>query len=270
MKKIFVLVFLVIAIVGCSSDDTIRTPPVIVFQGNLVIRTQAEVNAIGAQGYNVINGSLHIGDVASDTTPAEPSDITDLSPLSTITSITRQLEIQSNPELTSLNGFSNLAVVSGLVINDNETLTSLDGLTSLSRIDGNTILTAQTFLSGGLISLSNNPALTSISGLSSINPQVIFQISIDKTGLTTLDGLENINSITRLNITSNNSLISLEALEGLENIRNTVFIFNNDMLVNYCTLQTPLQNNQELSIYNVSDNQFNPTQQNIIDGNCSQ
>ncbi|MEM6686845.1 MAG: hypothetical protein AAF617_13760 [Bacteroidota bacterium] len=268
MKKIFLLVILASFIVGCSADDSIRNPPSIVFPGNLVLRTQADVNAVGAQGYNVIAGALFIGDVANSNNTPTPSDITDLSPLSTITSVGRQIQIQSNPQLTSLDGLSNLAVVSGLIISDNEALTSLDGISNLSGIDRNTILTGQTFVSGGMISITDNPALTSIESLSSINKQVIAEVTVRNSSLTSLAGLENLTRIGRLNIVNNETLTSLDALESLVEIGSTVLIFRNNALTNYCSLQPSLQNNTNLLIYNVYDNQFNPTQQQIIDGNC--
>ncbi len=270
MKKIVLLSILTSFLMSCDTDDTIRTLPVIVYQGNLILKTQADVNAFGAQGYNVIDGALYIGDPSTEANTPVPSDITDLSPLHTITSVVRQLEIQSNPLLTSLQGLSNITVVSGLVVNANENLTSLDGLTNLSIIEGNSILTGQAVFTGGVISLLDNPSLTSVEGLSSINPQVLSRVSINNTGLTSLTGLENITNVATLQIINNDNLTSLAALQGLSGIDTTVFIFGNAILTDYCILQTPLQNNAEISIYNVSENQFNPTLQNIIDGDCSE
>ncbi|WP_298516189.1 hypothetical protein [uncultured Kordia sp.] len=271
MKKIFLLSIVTSILFSCATDDLDQQIlPVIVFNGNIILKTQADVDAVGAQGYNVINGYLNIGDRSTETNVPEPSDITDLSPLSSITSVVRQVEIQSNPMLTSLDGLSNLAVASGLIINDNENLTSLDGLTNLKRIESNQILTGQSIFSGGVISLLDNPALTSIEALNSITPQVISRVSIKNTGLASLQGLENISSVATLLVIDNDNLASLAALQGLSTIGNTVFIFRNDILTDYCILQTPLQNNSQLMIYNVSENQFNPTQQNIIDGDCSE
>ncbi|PTX61464.1 hypothetical protein C8N46_104107 [Kordia periserrulae] len=270
MKKIIFLFLIASCIIGCSADDTIETPPAIVFNGNLVLKTQADVDAIGTQGYNVISGTLVIGDFFTGTNTPVPSDIVDLTPLSTITSVGRQIEIQSNPFLTSLDGLSNLRVTSGLIIRDNQNLTSLDGLTSLNRIDANPILTGQTFFSGGAIVLIDNPALTSIEALSNINPQVIHEVTIKNTGLASLEGLGNLTEIIRLQIINNDNLTSLTALEGLTSVENTVFIFGNDSLSDYCALQTSLQSNLDLTIYNVFDNQFNPTFQNIVDGDCVQ
>lgn len=271
MKKISLCTMLSFILFGCSVDNSdFQTIPVIVLQGNVILRTQADVDAIGAQGYNVINGYLNIGDRWAEDHIPVPSDITDLSPLNTIISVTRQVEIQSNPMLTSLDGLSQLSVASGLIVNDNENLTSLDGLTNFRAIDGNSFVSRQTVYSGGVISLLNNASLTSIEALNNISPQVLNSVSINSTGLASLQGLEKITSVSTLQVINNDNLISLAALEGLSAISNTVFIFGNDQLSNYCILQAPLLTNSSLEIYNVSENQFNPTQQNIIDGDCSQ
>jgi hypothetical protein len=124
--------------------------------------------------------------------------------------------------------------------------------------------------SGGVISLLNNASLTSIEALNNINPQTLNSVSINSTGLASLQGLEKITSVSTLQVINNDQLTSLAALEGLSAINNTVFIFGNDLLNNYCILQASLQNGGMLEIYNVSENQFNPTQQNIVDGDCSE
>jgi hypothetical protein len=146
----------------------------------------------------------------------------------------------------------------------------LAGLDNLRSISGNVIFSGQSILNGGVISLFNNPALTSVEALSSINPQTLFLMEINGTGLTSLNGLENIVEVSQLTIVNNDNLTSLGDLEGLTAVDDTVFISGNETLTNYCILQQPLQNNPLLTVYNVLDNQFNPTQQNIIDGNCSE
>jgi hypothetical protein len=121
MKNSCILLLLSICFFSCTSDNDVQPLPILVYQGNLVLKTQADVDAIGTQGYNVINGALSIGDRFSDTSTPVPSDITDLSPLATLTQVTRQIEIQNNPLLTSLDGLSNLTIVAGLVINVSST-----------------------------------------------------------------------------------------------------------------------------------------------------
>lgn len=270
MKKLFLIVITVVSFVSCTSDDNGVPAPLVVFRGDIVLRSQADVDAIGAQGYNVIDGFLSIGDRWTDDHTPVPSDITNLSPLSSILRVTHQIEVQSNPMLTSLSGLENIEIVAGLVLSNNDNLSSLDGLQGIKVISGSNFFSGQVLLNDGVISLFNNPSLTSITALSNIRPQTLSSINITNTGVTTLEGLENITSIESLGITNNDSLTSLEALQGLTSISDLVFIIRNDNLTNYCALQTPLQNTVDLSVFNVFDNQFNPTQQSIINGNCSQ
>lgn len=270
MKKLLLVIFLISLGIGCTPDTITQPAPLIVYNGNVILRTQADVDAFGTQGYTVINGFLNIGDRWSDTHIPVPSDITDLSPLNGLTQIASQLEVQSNPQLTSLQGLENLEVVAGLVLSDNENLTSLTGLEGLKSISGHTFYTGQVFYNGGLIFVFNNPSLASVEALGNITPQTLSQVTINNSGLSSLAGLENIVEVSKLYIVNNDVLTSLEALEGLININSTVFITGNDTLTNYCILQNPIGNNPNLEVYNVLDNQFNPTQQNIISGNCSQ
>ncbi|MBC8755042.1 hypothetical protein H2O64_10190 [Kordia sp. YSTF-M3] len=270
MKKILLFTMLLSILVSCTSDNNVQPAPILVFQGDLILRSQADVVAYGAQGYNVINGYLNIGDRSSDDQPIIPSDITDLSPLSSIIQVTKQIEIQSNPLLTSLSGLENLASVAGIVINSNDNMTSLNGLEGITTITDAPFPTGQVQLSGGVIAIFDNPSLASMEALGNITPQTLQQVSINDNGVTSLDGLESITSISSLGIVNNDALTSLDALQGLVTIESAIYIAGNDNLTNYCILQAPLQSNTSLSIFNVLNNQFNPTQQNIIDGNCSQ
>lgn len=138
--------------------------------------------------------------------------------------------------LTSLEGLEKLEAVSGLILNDNENLTSLDGLDGLTVITGQSIGVGQVIMNGGLISLLKNPSLTSIEALGNINPQSIRQISINNTGLSSLEGLENIVQVSNLNIVNNDALTTLAALEGLIALDISVLIKGNDNLTNYCIL----------------------------------
>ncbi|WP_420573488.1 hypothetical protein [Kordia sp.] len=271
MKKIvYSFIWSLILFGSCTSDNDVQPLPLIVHQGNIILKSQADVDAIGAQGYNVIDGFLSIGDRASDDHTPVPSDITDLTPLQTIINVTQQIEIQNNPMLTSLDGLSSLSVVAGFIMNNNENITSLEGLDRLKTISGNSFVIGQVVLNGGVISLFNNPSLTSIEAFGSISLQSLHLVTINNSGLTSLAGLETIVGISNLNIVDNPNLTSLAALERLSALEDGLFVSGNTMLTNYCSLQTALVDNPELPVFNVLDNQFNPTLQNIIDGNCSE
>lgn len=270
MKKLVLFTFLLSLFFGCTPDNNVQPAPLIVYNGDVILRSQADVDAFGTQGYTVINGFLNIGDRWSDDHTPVPSDIVDLTPLNSLEQIAAHIEVQSNPQLTSLSGLENIHTVAGLVISQNENLASLEGLEGLTSISGTIFYSGQTFFNGGAIALFENPALTSIEALGNITPQTLASISINTSGLTSLAGLETIVEVSSLYVVNNDALTSLASLEGLTTVNSTVFITRNDQLTDYCVLQTPLGTNPNLTIYNVLDNQFNPTQQNIISGNCSQ
>lgn len=63
MKKIVSFTLIVITISSlsnCTTDNEVQPVPLVIYNGNLTLKTQAEVDAYGLQGYNVINGYLRI------------------------------------------------------------------------------------------------------------------------------------------------------------------------------------------------------------------
>lgn len=124
--------------------STISTCP----SGNVLLRTQQEVNAFGAMYPNCteISGAMTINNT---------SNISDLSPLGTITSIGGFLVI--NNTYSGLHGLSSLTSVGGyLTISSNHNLYNLNQLSSLASI-------------GGDLQIQNNGNLNNISGLQHVS-----------------------------------------------------------------------------------------------------
>src|SRR5690606_3391430 len=87
--------------------------------------------------------------------------LTNLDGLSNLTQIGGYLDIYYNSQLTNLDGLSNLTQIGGyLYILDNAVLENLDGLIALESINGNLLI-------------YNNAVLTDISGLQNIDPATI-------------------------------------------------------------------------------------------------
>ena len=110
---------------------------------------------------------------------------------------------------------------------------------------------------------------------------------------TSLAGLEKITSVNRLsvwtapnlinlqefsNITSNllalfiTDALAIESLNGLENIStitNSLNVVGNLALTDFCALQNSASSLSEDDVL-ILNNSFNPTLQDIIDGNCSE
>ncbi|WP_430409160.1 hypothetical protein [Kordia sp.] len=220
--------------------------------------------------------------------------------LHNITFIEGFLTIIHNDALTSLDGLAGLTSVRNLSFGNNEVLASIVGLSNLTTIENGLSVGSNNFLTSlagleGITSLHKlqihyNNALSSITAMQNL-------ISLDQlliegnNSLTTLAGLEQITALDIIRIEDNSALLNLNGLENLVYIEpNTassqVYIglkFNgannppapapNPNLTDLCALQNLFVNgngtNPNIEIL-IENNGYNPTQQDIIDGNCSQ
>jgi hypothetical protein len=192
--------------------------------------------------------------------------LTNIDGLDSLTIVNTKLEITQNDVLTNLNGLTNLISVGtvtnpptpytkGFTISANNMLTDLDGLDSLLTV-------------GGDLYIYQNNSLVDLEGLSNLNSVGwVLQIRGNNM-LTNLNGLSNIPSVRSLIVMDNQSLLSLDGLEGLSSLEENVYIKNNTLLNDFCGIQSPFFNGL-IGIYDVIDNTYNPTLQDLIDGNCS-
>jgi len=229
------------------------------FVGGVTLTSQEEVDAFGLLGYEVINGGLVIG-VASGA-----SNIVNINSLSSLHTINGALNIKYNPNLTNLNGIENITYARALSIWDCDSLT---GVLELSNIN--------ITVSNGYLSIWNNASLVSLEGLEGIT-SFNFSYIQENPSLINLNGLDNITNVTvHITIVDNMSLVSLSGLENLTQISTVRVGVNqngasapNINLTDFCALQN-LYNNDASINTSIANNGFNPTVQNIIDGNCSQ
>jgi hypothetical protein len=307
-----------------------------IFNGDVILLTQTEVNNFGAQNYDTINGNLRIGSFTTI------SDIGDLTPLMSIQNVTGRLSISDNPVLGTLNGLENMVAAGQLYIDNNPSLQSLTALSNLTGVIGvlsvsyNNALTSLNGLEGipsaGIVRIRNNNSLTSIDALQSITMEGSIYISSNESLssitalsnvttasrieiynmplLTSLDGLQQLTTVGLLRISLNNGLTNLAALNnlvtvesfsiggndgltslnGLENLMSVDWLLigrdidfdvivnsPNNSLQDFCALQNLFTNGTYIdpptSIFNgvvIANNPFNPSIQDIIDGNCSQ
>ncbi|WP_440880415.1 hypothetical protein [Tenacibaculum sp. C7A-26P2] len=329
------------SIVSISISDVVED----VFNGNVLLKNQEDVDAFALNEYRVINGKI---DIFQGDDPGTP--ITDLSNLNTLEEIHGDLSITANGELTTLNGlnnittaetcaifnnpnlknisalqnistlksisvkfnpkitslncFSNITILEGFCeITENNSLTSLNGLNNITSITGNLSinqnqnlnnifdLNSITTINGALI-LQSNPNLINLNGLnnlqtlsknltiinntnlfdinglqnlSSFNGRIVINLN---TNLQNLNGLVNLTSIEFLQILRCQSLENLNALTNLTSITDGLFIQKNNSLNDFCGL-TPLVNNGFSGSYSVENNLFNPSVDDITNGNCS-
>ncbi len=266
-----------------------------VFLGDIVLRTQEEVNVFGAENYTRITGSITFAPIGSP-----PNSINDLSSLSSITSVGGDFNLWINNSLLNLNGLQNLERIEGFqVVIEGSMILNLDGLESLNyvenimSINGNSIENIN-----GLSNLTSVRSLglvhtniENLNGLSSLTNVENIGLG-DSDNLINLSGLTNLTNLERIGLERNNNLINLNGLTNLTNVERIYIVDNenfknlngldnltsrlvrihiegNPLLDDFCNLEYVFNNYGLPDSYVVFDNAYNPTLQDIIDGNCS-
>lgn len=246
-------------LLSCNSEEVVSDPPIEYADGEFpekilirswVLRSQSQIDDFGAYNYTIMKGTLKISPG-----PATNNLAFDLTPLRSLERIEKHLIITDNPELSSLEGLHNINLLGKLLIQDNENLINLDGLRNLEVI--NYVYPGQVNNFESEIWIRNNASLENI------------------------DGLKNITSVKDITIANNMSLQNLNGFEGLSDnyyFRTdigcgsepyTAPYCGNQNLNNFCGLQN-LFLNGNFDYVRINGNAYNPTVQDIIDGNCSQ
>lgn len=272
MKNTLLLLTVFLFVTSCDSDDN-NTENNNIFEGNVLLTTQAEVNDFGNQNYHTINGGLTI----RRESPSQTSDINDLTPLSSLTAVTGRLWITNCDNLSTLDGLNNLGSVLNLSVFGNEKLTSISALSNMTAIES-------------YIRIKNNPVLTSLNGLNQIeNSNSV--IIINNSALTSLQGLNALTTTKSLEISGNANLQTVDGLENLTNLGSygatnlgdlkigvmwvdigpSLQNYPNPNLTDFCALQNLFVNGNGLERdVVIQNNAYNPTAQDISNGNCSQ
>ncbi len=214
-----------------------------IYYGDVDLTTQVEVDSFGALGYTKVTGILSI----------DGTNIIDLSSLSTLTYIGDSLSHNSSgisisyTNLTNLIGLHNVDTVAGqVVVYNNHSLTSIN-LNKLSIIEF-------------YFDLTNNDNLQNLSGLDSLKViKGIYNI-FKNNNLTTLNGLQNLMYIKNFN--------HLQYPSSLP-YRGDLRIILNLNLIDYCALNNLIANDGIEDNYNVVDNLYNPTLQDLQNNICT-
>tara|TARA_R110000851_G_scaffold81391_1_gene178713 strand:- start:3213 stop:4436 length:1224 start_codon:yes stop_codon:yes gene_type:complete len=316
-----------------------------VYEGDVILNTQKEVDTFGANGYTRITGTLTLGlenstnniillhplldlikvdgsllvqfnkilenmdglsnltFVGNDIEIYRNDNLKNIDALEGLTQINGRLILRDNNSLLNIEGFQNVTFIeSHLFIEENNSLINLEGLNNITflkilRFYGNSSLQNINALSNlktlQSLSISNNPLLSNINGLEKITSSSIIRIANNDL-LNNLEGLKNLQIISGDLIISQNDLLNdLEGLRSLQSIGGTLIIstnevltnlnglsnlntlgwelkvYFNDSLSNLCGLQKLLKEGKFQAGYYVYNNTYNPTEQDIIDGNCS-
>lgn len=256
--------------------------------GDLSISGRALENVNGLSSITSIGGDFHFS--SNDL-------ITNIDSLQNLTTINGTLNIAANESLTNLDGLSNLTFIGNNLHLGTSSITNINGLSNLTtiagyriKIIGNMYLENLDGLNSNLtfgnddnhdypeIEIHYNDSLTNIDGLSSISSNIntvrppYIEISYNNS-LLNIDGLSNIESSIGISIYENPILANVNGLSSLTVMKQNghLEIDNNIALNNMCGI-TPLIENgfpDNAGNYLISDNAYNPTVQDILDGNCS-
>jgi len=270
-KYYYAFIVLMLLISSCSNNNDTEQEDNDFSCGKIIkVTMQEEVDFLGKQGCTSIN-SLIIGDFDNIN-----SSITDLSSLNSLTKV-GSLIIANNSELTNLNGLQNITDVEILSIRENPALTSIEGLSSLTKAQGN-------------IAIYDNDKLTSLSGLDNLEIVINGLDISNNDALINLDGLESFTqAFGGVRIANNDALLNINGLRNLKLIDEGVApsqftlpkdddlsISDNDMLSDLCGITTIVEANDDTNVfggitgrYFVGGNAYNPTQQDILNGDCS-
>jgi hypothetical protein len=170
--------------------------------------------------------------------------------------IEEELFLEGLSQLNSLEGFNN---IDSLDIDLNfidlhmDDFQGFDGLRTCRSI----------YISGmsGLQTLSGFDSLESVSGTITITAC---------SGIENFDGFPVLESVGGLIIDNLYALANLGDLPNLSSIENDLVIIENNSLIDLCGIRLLLVNDGLGGTYSVYNNAFNPTQQEVIEGNCSQ
>ncbi len=253
-----------------------------VFEGEIVFTTQAQIDAFGKEGYSKITIGLIVYE-------SEPGNIISLAPLESLLEVGGidpvdgfSIQIVENTDLASLHGLHNLTEVKGGIgLSDNPSLISIEQLSNITDMTGDFRLRKlpgisnlkpfQKLRSIGrhlLISQMSLQDLTGLQGITSIGGTLVIN---NNDNLLNLDGLNSLNSVGEdFKIRENAKLINLNGLSNLQYVGYSLNINHNEVLSDLCGI-TPLINSNGIQYkYYVSSNAYNPTEQDILNGNCSQ
>ncbi|ALM06417.1 hypothetical protein SB49_00260 [Sediminicola sp. YIK13] len=237
----------------------------IFINGNKLLKTIAGFEKLQATTQIIIsdNVSLEIIDGLNNLVATEFLELhnTNLSTLNCFLNLVSMgtFYFSHNPNIETFGNFQNINDIGKIRIANNALLQNID---AFKDMDHNTITS---------VIISGNHSLNSLLGLSGIN-NISGNLEINDSplieNLIGLEFLDHVGGYFDLNV--NPFLANLDALQNLNFVGSNFRILNNQNLKNFCGLQQLFRNGNIEGSVSISDNAFNPSSQDIIDGNCAQ
>lgn len=217
-------------------------------------RAEGSVNISNNPSLRNIDGLTNLTHLEENLILIQNSLITNINAFENLEIFPRSIDIADNRSLQTIAGIS--GVESAIIrIKNNESLISLEGLNSL--------------VSSRNLQISNNESIQNLNQLNNLIS--VQQIRVqDNSNLSDINGLSNLESVIRfLTIENNNNLSSLDGLGNLLQIGREIRITNNNSLTDFCALQPELFGSGFNGRYEVFNNAYNPTIEDMANGNCS-
>ncbi|MBQ4915913.1 choice-of-anchor D domain-containing protein [Maribacter sp. MMG018] len=257
------------------------------------------LNLLGNRSLKQIDGFQNITEIGKNVRIKNNPKLENIDGLSGLTSIATDFEMIYNPLVETLDGLSNLTSVSLIRLQDNESLYDYCGIVDLLKNKGNEIHftvslnetsynkynPSQGELVWGNVECRGDVPPGTYHGAVKISTESDIEKFVSK-GYTVIDGSLHIYSsrITNLDFLSeittvtgyidiwNTALTNLDGLAHMTHIPR-ISISENEMLSNYCGISTLAQNGSFQrgdGAFFIYDNLFNPSLEDVQNGECSQ
>ncbi|MBX2827594.1 MAG: hypothetical protein KTR22_05495 [Flavobacteriaceae bacterium] len=171
-------------------------------------------------------------------------------------SVGNDLVIAQNNDLTSILGGANTGQIEGLSIRLNPFLTNIDAFGDRETMSRDLIIL-------------NNPNLVDLDFLTQLR-EVQGSLTFNKNPSASLIHLPNLETVQGdFSILTNSSLTSITGLSGLNFVGGNFHVRQNSSLSDFCAFTPFIENGTIGQEYLIIGNAYNPTQQDILEGNCS-
>jgi hypothetical protein len=276
MKKLILLftVFIGVTTLSCSSDNndefiiTVNTSDAVF---------AIDENPTNNQEIGTVQGTTNQGSVIFSIVDQSPNNafainatngkltvldetLFDFETTTIITGIIKVAngEISSNANITiNINDIDETIYHGDVILTTQEEINAFSANNYIT-IDGDfTIDENQTI--HDILNLEELASITTINGVFTI--QNLYN-------LLDVPSFQNITSVGGINISNNWGILDIHSLLNITTNTGSITITNNPELGGFCGIRPLLQSGNFFGDYNVSGNYYNPTLQEIIDGNC--
>ena len=200
--------------------------------------------------------------------------MTSLSGLEKLASVGYSFRINNNINLKSLDGLESLREAGFLYLSYSNVISDIKDLSNLTTLHGIQIEHCSNLVSvsgfnkvdsmEGNIALNDNSNLEIISGFQ--NLQKLGGMNIyNNNNFRSMAGFENLKEVLDISVHQNKNLEVIDGLKNLKSIR-YLTLNNNKNLSDYCILKSYID---VISNLTIEFNLYNPSRQDIIEGNCS-